>query len=146
MKHLLLTGILLLLLVTNLCAQQFIYSKEGRAIISRESLIFNCLQSLQKPRSDKAATQICECQVSELDRRFSNQQYKMYTKKNVIDFAALVKEDSLVEQDLQDCFAASGKATLLQAESSKETFLRQCAESIRQSSMKALSNDRVDAF
>ncbi|RYZ56517.1 MAG: hypothetical protein EOO14_12225 [Chitinophagaceae bacterium] len=146
MKHFFLTVTVLLLATVFLCAQQNIYSKEGKPVISREWILFYCLESLQKPRSDKAAMQICECQAAELDRRFTNQQFKKYTKKNVIDFAALIKEDSLVQEDLQDCFMASGKTALLQAERSADDFRKQCEEAIRESSSKALLKERIDAF
>ncbi|NTS40437.1 clan AA aspartic protease [Flavisolibacter sp. BT320] len=146
MKHFFLTVTLLLLATVFLSAQQNIYSKEGKPVISRESIIFSCLESLRKPRSDKAAMEICECQAAELDRRFTNQQIRKYTKKNVIDFAALIKEDSLVQEDLQDCYMASGKTALLQAESSADNFRKQCEEAIRESSQKELLKEKIDAF
>lgn len=104
------------------------------------------MKSLKKPRSDKAAIQTCKCQAEELNRRFTDKQYKKHTKKNVIDFAALMKEDSLIERDLQDCFVETGKATLLQVESSEESFLANCREAIQRSSAKALSDEKVAGF
>lgn len=146
MKHYLLLTVLLFVAIVHLSAQEFIYSKEGRAVISRESVIYMCLQSLKKGRSYKTALQICKCQAEELDRRFTNKQYKKYTTKNRIDFNALIKEDSLVERDLEDCYTASGQSVLLQAENSEEAFLKQCREAIQQSSEKTLDPGRVAGF
>jgi hypothetical protein len=127
-------------------AQDYIYTKEGRTILNRRELVNNCLRSLNKNRSDKTALSICECQTAKLDRRFTSKQFKQHTKSNVIDIATLVKEDSLAEKELQDCFTASGQTVLLQAESFESEFMAACRKSIQSSSEKSLDAGRVSSF
>ena len=126
--------------------QNNIYTKEGRPILNRRQLVNNCLQSLSKERTDKTALAICECQTAKLDRRFTGKQYKLHTKKNVIDLTALVQADSLVGKEIQDCYTASGQSILLQAESFEDQFLAECRKSIEGSSEKTLDADRVNSF
>ena len=127
-------------------AQESIFSKEGRRILNRRELVYDCLRSLNKDRSDKIALGICECQASVLDGRFSNKQFKQFTKKQVVDLTGLIESDSLVKKELQECYTASGQTVLLQAESSESEFLKGCRTSIQNSSDKTLDPAQVDRF
>jgi hypothetical protein len=126
--------------------QKQIYTKEGRPILNRSQLINNCLHSLNKERSDKTALAICECQTAVLDRRFTNKQYRQHTKNNIINLTTLVKEDSLAEKEIQNCYTASGQTILLQAESFEDQFLADCRESIQKNSEKTLDEGRINSF
>src|SRR5258706_1668800 len=72
----------------------FIFTKEGRPVLSRKGLITNCLESLHKDRSDKTALSICECQVDKIDGHFTNKEYTKHSARGIINIGDLVKEDS----------------------------------------------------
>src|SRR5258706_4899664 len=94
-------GILFFLLSTNVIAQNnFIYTKEGRMIMNKKQLISTCLEALHKNKTDSTAVAICECQVSKIDRHFSNQQYKRFNHAGIINVAGLLDEDSLIYKQI----------------------------------------------
>jgi hypothetical protein len=127
-------------------AQKSIYTKEGRVVLNRSSLITNCLKSLNKDRSDKTALAICECQVAKIDRKFTNKQYQKHTNGLIINIQAMIQEDSVVNREIQDCFKNSGKTILLQAEGFEQEFIADCEKSVRSSTEKELDRDRVHNF
>src|SRR5688572_6532230 len=137
---------LAVLIGTASFGQKNILTKEGRPILNRSSVITNCLKSLNKDRSDKTALAICECQVSKLDRRFTNRQYQRHTDGNVININALIKEDSVADKAMNDCFTNSGKTMLLQAEGFENEFVANCEETVLGSSEKQLDKERVHNF
>jgi predicted aspartyl protease len=126
--------------------QESIYTKEGRSVLNRRQVILNCLKSLKKNRSDKIALAICECQVQAIDRRFTAKQFKQHTRANVIDINGLIKEDSLVEKEIQSCYTGSGRTVLLQAEGFESDFLSNCISAIQNASRKSLDSNRVRSF
>src|SRR4051812_39166803 len=73
----------------------YIYSKEGRAILSKKQLERDCLLSLNKDRSDKTALTICQCQIEKIDGHFSNKQYNKYSHSGTIDLSGLISQDSV---------------------------------------------------
>lgn len=125
---------------------EFIRTKDGRSILNRIELINNCLKSLNKDKSDRTAVSICECQVNKLDGSFSMKQYKKYTKFNTIDINGLVKEDSLIGKQIEECFTSSGKTTLLQAESLGTELIQSCIKNIQKNTEKKLDSNRVKNF
>ncbi|HEU4901893.1 MAG TPA: retropepsin-like aspartic protease [Flavisolibacter sp.] len=146
MKHHFLLFSFFLFLGASVFGQRKIYTSENLPILNRGDLVEDCLQALNKNQSDKTALDICECQASKLNGRFSKKQYRQFTRKNIIDLQALIHTDSLLEKELQDCYIASGKTVLLQAETNEKQFLEQCQQSIQASSDKTLDPVRVGNF
>jgi len=130
----------------SLFGQSMTRSKEGRPILNRSDLINDCVSSLNKNRSDQTAIKICQCQVDKLDGRFTNKQFKQHTKSRIVDLTSLIKEDSIVEAEIQACYTSSGQTILLQAEGFEAEFLEQCKKSIQSSSDKTLDAGRVKSF
>lgn len=146
-KQLLLFNYVLFCMIMQSYAQNtYIYSKEGREILKRRQMIDNCLRSLHKDRSDNVAYDICDCQIGKLDRRFTNKQYRLHTKNQMIDISELIKEDSLIEKEMQDCFTSSGQTTLLQAESFENDYITSCIKGIQKNTEKTLDINRLNRF
>ncbi len=127
-------------------SQGMIYSKEGRQVISREIFIGSCLKGMKKSRADYDAVNICECQLEKMNRRFTNKQVASFTTRGVIDLNGLVQQDEEVKKAIEDCYTASGVATLLSAESFKDEFVASCIKNIKKSTEKTLDEQRVTAF
>jgi hypothetical protein len=117
-----------------------VYTSEGLPALSRVDLVDDCLQALHKDRSDPTALAICECRADQLDGRFSRKEYKKYTKKNIIDLAGLILTDSLLGDQLQQCYTSSGKTVLIEAESFESDFMRHCRISVQGSAKKILDS------
>jgi hypothetical protein len=138
---------LLLCCPTLLIAQKgFILSKEGSPILNKKEFVSNCLRSLHKDRTDATAVQICECQVSKVDRHFTNKQYKKVTEGRVINLQTLFDSDSLIEKSLRECYTSSGKTILLQAEGFEEVFISSCKNSIIENTERKLSEATLNQF
>jgi hypothetical protein len=136
-----------LLAVTQARSQKnYIHTKEGTIIMNRKQLIASCLQGLHKDETDSLAVSICKCQVDQFDRHFTYKQYKKHMIDGSIDLQALVKEDSLLDKSIQECYTGTGKTVLLQAEGFEEQFMASCKQSILKSTEKKLDPDRLTAF
>jgi hypothetical protein len=146
MKCFLLAFVTLFFLHLSSAAQEYIYTKEGRVMFNKRQMVYQCLNRLKKGKADKAALQICECEVDKLDRRFTNKQLKKYSSGGVVSVDGLITEDSLVKKDIEDCYRNSGITFLLQAESFEERFISNCIENIWYSSEKNLDSNRVKNF
>src|SRR5215213_8302607 len=104
MKISFLTLVVLLVLHISASAQEYIYTKEGRVMFNKRHMVYQCLNRLKKGKTDKAALQICECEVEKLDRRFTNKQLKKYSGGGVVSLDGLINEDSLVKKDIENCY------------------------------------------
>lgn len=125
---------------------EFIYTKEGYAILNSRQIINNCLKSLHKDKTDAVALTICECQTLKLNRKFTRKQYKEHTKKNIIDLTSLIKEDSVLEKEIQGCFGNSGTTVLFKAEGFQSDFIADCMKNIQSNTEKKLDTDRLKTF
>lgn len=141
-----LTLIILIILYVPSAAQEYIYTKEGRAMFNKRHMVYQCLNRLKKGKADQAALRICECEVEKLDRRFTNKQFKKYSDGGVVNLDGLIEEDTLVKKDIEDCYRNSGVTFLLQAESFEEQFISGCIKTIWNSSEKNLDSNRVKNF
>jgi hypothetical protein len=124
----------------------YILSKEGTRMFSKRDMVFNCLRSLNKDRSDPVALQVCECQVNAIDGYFSRSQYRKYTKNNITDLQAMIEGDSILNNRIQACFTASGRTVLMSAERSSQGYVADCIESVRNSTHKTLDSARLKNF
>ena len=146
-KHLI---IFLLFTLSTICQSNgqdiYIRTKEGRPILNRKQLISSCLKSLHKDRNDKTALSICECEVKHIDRYFTNKQYRKYSTSGVIDISSLLKEDSIIEKKIRECYTNSGQTTLLQAEGFEDEYITSCIKEIQNNTEKTLDLNRVSTF
>lgn len=124
----------------------YIYTKEGQPILKRRQMINNCLKALNKDREDALALSVCECQVSLFDKRFSNKEFRKTSVNGIIDISILIKEDSVLQKELQYCFARSGQTNLLEAERSESDFIQSCIINIQNSSIKKLDSAKLQSF
>jgi hypothetical protein len=124
----------------------YIYSKEGRPVLSKKQLEADCLLSLNKDRSDKTALTICQCQIEKIDGHFSNKQYKRYSQSGTIDLSGLISLDSVFKKEFQQCFTSSGKTVLLRAEGFEQEYIADCIQGIQKNTEKKLDIDRVTTF
>jgi hypothetical protein len=131
---------------TSFAQDIYIHSKEGRSVLNKAQMISNCMRSLHKVRTDKVAVAICECEVSKLEGRFTNSQFKSHTHKDIVDIESLLKEDTLVKKEIADCYTSTGKAVLFQAEGFENEFISECVKSIKKSTAKKLDSIRLVNF
>ncbi len=126
--------------------QENIYSKEGKPLLNRFQYIASCLRSLHKDRNDQAALAICECKANSLNRRVSNKRYRKFTKNGVIDLIQIIKEDTTLEKQLNECFYNSGQMILIQAEGFQNEFISSCIKNIQKNTAKTLDSNKVMKF
>jgi hypothetical protein len=105
-----------------------------------------CLEGLNKDRTDRVATSVCECQIEILDNAFTKKQYKEHTTKGILNIPALIKSDSLVNAAIQKCVASSGQSTLLIAERSESDFVSSCIKGLQKSTSMTLDSSRLASF
>lgn len=126
--------------------EEYIRSREGKPILPRRAVINNCLQTLKKGRNDTAAIYVCECRAFLLQHRFTNAQYRKHTKGGVIDLGSMLKEDTLFDQQMNECFTSSGKTVLLRAEGFEEDFISICISNIQRNSEKRTEYEILNRF
>ncbi|HYK43765.1 MAG TPA: aspartyl protease family protein [Parafilimonas sp.] len=140
---------LLLFSLTNVKAtaqNTFIYTSDDRPVMRRKELITTCLESFHADRNDTAALAICECQLDNLNRRFSYKQYKKYNHGGLIDIQALLDEDTVVKKAVQNCFTNSNRTMLIQAQGFENDFMDSCFQNIRRNTNKNLDDGNVRNF
>ena len=109
-------------------------------------MIMNCLNSLKKSRNDKVALGICDCQIDKIDWHFTNKEFKKYSSRGVIDIAGLIKQDSVLEKEIQSCYTQSGNTILIQAEGFENEFISHCIRNVQNSTEKQTDIKRVTDF
>ncbi|HEX8334414.1 MAG TPA: aspartyl protease family protein, partial [Segetibacter sp.] len=81
-----------------------------------------------------------------VDRSFTSKQYRSYTSAGVIDVSALFKSDTLVYNQIQECYSNSGVTILMQAEGMEKEFMADCIKSLQKSTEKTLDEKKVSGF
>lgn len=125
---------------------EFLYSSDGRTILKQREFIANCLKGLKKGKSDPVALSICECQVDQLNRRVSYNQFKKYTTKGVIDIAKLITEDSVISKRIYECIKNTGQSTLLLTQSNRADMIANCMKSIQENTKKKSDSIKLNSF
>lgn len=109
-------------------------------------MLFDCLRSMNKDRSDPVALNVCECYVNKIDGHFTLKEYKKHTSKGIVNLEKLINEDSLFKNDLDKCFAASGKSILLSAEGFSDRSIARCVEGLQKATNKKLDTNKLKEF
>lgn len=124
----------------------FINTKEGRKLMNKGFLITQCLKAMGKDRADKAALAICECQVNKIDGRFTNKQIREHTYGFRIDLDKLIKKDPQLNNEIEDCYSASGVTFLLQATNTPSDFLKACMKNMLRTTNKKYDSSVLNRF
>jgi hypothetical protein len=123
-----------------------IRSKEGIPLLNRRDFIRLCLNSLHKNRNDITAVKICECQSDVINGYFTRKHFNKYIKKGSINFSRLIKEDSVIDKSISDCYFNSGQTTLLHAEGFEDEYISSCVKGIQKNTEKKLDSNKVKSF
>ena len=97
-------------------------------------------------RSNKLAVSICECQVSKMDRHFTNKQFQSVSTKQGIDISNLINSDPSIKKIIEDCYKSSNQTILLSAQGFQDEMLRKCKENILLSNSKNVDTNKVAEF
>lgn len=146
MRNCLLITLLIFITITSFAQDEFLHSKDGRTILKKRELFKTCLTLLHKNQSDQTAVSICECQVDKIDWHFTYKQFKNHTSDGIIDIAELIKEDTLLEKEIKECFTNTGKTFLLLSEGSEKSIISNCIKSIQSHTRKNLDSIRISDF
>src|SRR5215510_7818182 len=103
---------------------KIIRTKEGSVLGNRRTLVLECKKGYAAPPEDKIITQICECQVDLLNRRFTNKQVKAYQKiyKNY-GFVQMMEDDTLLQRELKKCTDGVNDVLLLSIPDYRKNFI-----------------------
>jgi hypothetical protein len=124
----------------------YIYSKEGRPILDRKTMLYDCVRSLHKEITDLNARSICNCEFDKLNHAFTYKQWKKYSQDRIINIENLLKEDSLIQKQITECYTASGKSILVEAESFENSFISNCVKNIEGKTEKKLNPGHLNQF
>ncbi|XVJ65511.1 MAG: clan AA aspartic protease [Lacibacter sp.] len=148
MKHtpLILLALFSLFSKSSFSQDEYIRSVEGKPYLSKRALFNDCLKSLNKTRADETAATLCECRISKLNRKFTNTQFRKHTKAGIVDLAAMINENPVLQNELQECYANTGKTILLQAENYEDDFIVSCIENIRRNTSRRTEYEFLQRF
>jgi len=126
---------------------KIIHTKEGRPLATKKSLVIQCRKGYGAPVENKLITQICECQVNLLDRRYSIKQLKAYERKyHEYGIARLIDQDTLLKTQTTDCLGSSKNLVLTSIPSYRHSFVDKCIEKVKLNATKPLSDTLAAAF
>ena len=150
LKKLTLAILLLLSVVPHLFGQdedKIIHTKEGGVLGHKRTLVIQCKKSYAAPPENKIITQICECQVQLLDRRFTNKQIKTYQKKyKSYGFAQLMEEDTLLQNEFKKCSEGVNDVLLLSIPNYRRNFISKCVDNLKSGIQKPLNDTLASLF
>jgi hypothetical protein len=145
----LIPAILLLLIANSLFSQdedKIIHTKEGTTLGHKKSLVIQCKKSYSAPPENKIISQVCECQVNLLDRRYSMKQLRSYQKKyKEAGLAQLMEEDTLLKKEFKKCTEGVNDILLLSIPDYRKNFIVKCVDNLRSGNEKPL-NDTLAAL
>jgi len=126
--------------------QNYIKTTEGKSVLEKNHLIMSCLHSLNKDRTDTLALKVCQCQIEQLDGRFTNEQFAKHTKKGVVNINELIKEDTSFQKSISDCYTNTGKSFQVQADFSRESYIKNCTENLRKVTERKIDVTKLENF
>lgn len=98
------------------------------------------------PPDNKIVTQLCECQVSLLNKRYSMQEVRRYEKLYKGNgFSQMLAEDTLLQKQMKECAAPNNNVLLLTIPEYRQSFVTKCMDNLKASSDKPL-NDTLAAL
>lgn len=145
-KYFFISYILFTVTIQAFGQDEYIYTKEGATILRSRLLIEECVRGMNKTKADKTALAICECQVSKIDGYFTKKQYRKHTNNGKIDLSGLIKEDTAIERQINECYTNSNRTFLIEAEGFENEFISNCTNSIKKNTEKKLDTNLVKKF
>lgn len=125
---------------------KFIYTKEGRPLAQKKSLIIQCRKGYAAPPDNKIVTQLCECQVNLLNKRYTLQEVKHYEKLYKAEgLSQLMADDTLLQRQMKECVNVDGNALLLSIPEYRQSFVSKCMDNLKSNADKPL-NDTLTAL
>jgi hypothetical protein len=109
-----------------------LHSKEGTVIGYKRQFIVNCKLSYGAPADNPVVTQVCECQVNLLERRFTDKEIRAYTrtyKANAL--SRLMDDDTVLQRQMRECASESNGLNVLSIPAYKRSFVDKCVQSLQ---------------
>jgi hypothetical protein len=127
-------------------ADKFIYTKDGRPLAQRKSLIIQCRKGYAAPPDNKIVTQLCECQVDLLNKRYTLGQIKKYERLyRGNGLSQIMAEDTLLQRQMKECTNSNGAVLLLKIPEYRQSFVTKCIDNLKMNFDKPL-NDTLAAL
>jgi hypothetical protein len=84
------------------------------------------------PSESAIATKICECQAKLLDRRFTMQQVRSYSRKYKEGaLSKLIDDDTLLQRQMKDCSSDASGLPVFDIPAYRESFIKRCALNVQ---------------
>jgi hypothetical protein len=126
---------------------KIIHTTDGHTLATKKTLVILCKKSYGAPSENKIVTQICQCQVNLLDRRYSMKQIKSYEKKYKGNgVGMLIDEDTLLKRQIKDCIATSKDMVMTSIPAYRQSFINKCKDNIQLNSTKPLNDTLATVF
>lgn len=147
MKHFfLLSCFLFSLSIITQAQDSYIESTDGVQIMLRRNFENSCLKSMGKDRTDKSAVAVCECMSGKWNNRFSFAQFSRYSTVTSLDMEGLLKLDTVLQKELDNCVKLNNKSLLYEAEFNESTLLKRCIKKIRQKHDPKIDTSKVQQY
>jgi hypothetical protein len=92
-------------------------------------------------------TQVCQCQVNLLDRRYSTKQIKSYEQKyKGRGLATLIEEDTLLQNQIKQCLDNSKNLIITSIPAYRQSFITRCKDRLTASISKPVNDTLATAF
>lgn len=124
----------------------YIKSAEGSQIIFRRTYVTNCLNLINKDRTDKDALNICECMADKLDGHFTRKDYINNTIDGSINLKALINKDTAFKKQIEECYTNTNKTLILNAEGFQQKMLTNCYKFYTEKYGDKVDKDRLRTF
>ncbi len=133
MKITLTLSIIFQVFISNFASAQseYIYSIEGDMISDSRTFFNRCINSYKIDGKWGDAPAICRCQLENINRKFTNKQFKNFTKDGLIDLNGLIETNTRVKQKIHECLTETGKTVLVQTENHTSRFVKTCVENMK---------------
>ena len=149
MKKIISAILFLLSVNTSFCQDEdkVIHTKEGSFIGEKKMLVMQCKENYAAPAENKMVTQICECQVNLLDRRYTTKQIKTYDKKYKLrGLFKLMNDDTLLQRQLKECTSSGNKVLMISIPGYRQNFITKCVDRLKLSTTKPVNDTLATLF
>ena len=137
------------LIVINVFGQEdgMIRTTDGRAIATKNSFITECKKMYGIKAGDSLVTQVCECQVNQLNDYFTTRQLGFYQSRyKEKALRVLIEQDPVIQKKLRDCAAPADHLLLVASPFTRKLEIKQCIENLKKQSIKPLNDTLATRF
>lgn len=126
---------------------EFILTKEGDRIETKRLIVMLCKKGMGVKPDNQEAQRICECCVEHMDGRFSGKQVQKYRKRyGGKAIMMLIEEDSLLQQQFQDCYQLAENTNMLFAPGARKHYKEQMMAAIRKDTAMKVDTLKLEAY